>query len=731
VDEGVVRLVIASKNQKNLVPYLQAAGHDIKELLSNDLAVRICQETQADAILYFEDICEMMPHEDVLQDLVLQQHIRIILVVDRESPLITYAAAVGVKDFVFLPTEPATILEVIEHPGTSESAATLLRGSKTVTVATPPQEKESKELKAKGKPSIFKKVTNLLGLTPQNNISLVKNGETFQTDWLPGTPFTEKCDALVLPASLGVKAVYDARRDPYLKAVSLIVLKGELKHLHAGADFCVKKITPKVIEEATLIAKRYQDLWERVEIDPLTGLYSKQFLMDWIGVQEQKSDPFFTLTIIDLDNFKQVNDNYGHEAGDTVLATFGTFLRTNTRSCDIAARYGGEEFVIVLPGITAEGAYALIDRLRSKWGKRETTIASGAKISCTFSAGVSAYIKGTDMIAEADKCLYKAKGTGRNRVEIARGKERVLLLGITTSELVNKLNITLDPKEADIVIANIDSFKFAPENIPLVVLSTGTIADFAVKNLRPDAYIASDVQNAIEYVRSINKETTKNSDQQKIETKDDTAKQKMPEKNNLTVLAGKHVIDQGRTIPLHGALYIVCPSRPGLAGEVSAEIAKSIKNSSLICAAPESTGAIAMGISEKELICLDWRFPGSDAPVDCNGIMVWPVDPFKYLDIKESACALVEQIRRKFDLTIVDCAGKLDIVKHVTKTDGVVVLHKEGDFADTAASYWIQHYAAGNNVLIVAPAEAPNIIPADNGFVFLKKGIGKQNIRNG
>lgn len=186
---------------------------------------------------------------------------------------------------------------------------------------------------------------------------------------------------------------------------------------------CVKKLSPGIIEDITALSRRYREFWEKAEIDSMTGLFKKDFLLEWITEQERKPEPNFSIAMLDIDHFKSFNDTYGHQAGDAVLASFGAFLKSQTRAVDVAARYGGEEFVIGLPNTPASGAQALIDRLREKWLQREIILTSGEKVRCTFSAGVAGYEKGKDVIAEADRFLYKAKSEGRNRVAGAQSRK--------------------------------------------------------------------------------------------------------------------------------------------------------------------------------------------------------------------------------------------------------------------------------------------------------------------
>ena len=100
--------------------------------------------------------------------------------------------------------------------------------------------------------------------------------------------------------------------------------------------------------------------------------------------------------MVDLDHFKRVNDTYGHPAGDDVLRTLATLLKSCARESDLICRYGGEEFVIVMPGMTTQGAWERVDRLRTTLG--DTAVVHGdASIHVTLSAGVAVFPEhGTD-----------------------------------------------------------------------------------------------------------------------------------------------------------------------------------------------------------------------------------------------------------------------------------------------------------------------------------------------
>ncbi len=123
--------------------------------------------------------------------------------------------------------------------------------------------------------------------------------------------------------------------------------------------------------------------------------------------------------VLDLDHFKDVNDHYGHEAGDAVLRSFARTCREVLRDEDLFARLGGEEFAIFLPGADLGGAIAVGERLRARFASTYTTTPVG-NIQCTVSVGVagtsSRSVKVGELLRRADEALYEAKDEGRDRV---------------------------------------------------------------------------------------------------------------------------------------------------------------------------------------------------------------------------------------------------------------------------------------------------------------------------
>jgi diguanylate cyclase (GGDEF)-like protein len=121
----------------------------------------------------------------------------------------------------------------------------------------------------------------------------------------------------------------------------------------------------------------------------------------------------------DLDDFKQINDRWGHPFGDEVLREFATALAESIREIDLAGRWGGEEFAVMLPGTDLEGGAALAERIRANLRQRAIVGPDGEPVEITASFGVAAYpeAKGKDeLVGAADSALYEAKRSGKDQV---------------------------------------------------------------------------------------------------------------------------------------------------------------------------------------------------------------------------------------------------------------------------------------------------------------------------
>jgi diguanylate cyclase (GGDEF)-like protein len=173
------------------------------------------------------------------------------------------------------------------------------------------------------------------------------------------------------------------------------------------------------------------DLHELVQLqavtDDLTGLFNHRRFQEVVDTEVERARRFeqpLGLLMLDIDDFKQVNDTHGHQQGDIVLREVAGVLRASSREIDEPARYGGEELAVALPQTDLEGAYLLAERVRTAIEALEIPLLNGeGNLRVTASFGVSAIPETADgkdaLVASADAALYRAKGAGKNRTERA------------------------------------------------------------------------------------------------------------------------------------------------------------------------------------------------------------------------------------------------------------------------------------------------------------------------
>jgi len=158
--------------------------------------------------------------------------------------------------------------------------------------------------------------------------------------------------------------------------------------------------------------------------DALTGSLNRRGLEQTLTreiARAQRAESPLTLSMLDLDYFKKINDDYGHEAGDQMLVHFTNLIKSVLRKSDALVRYGGEEFTLILPETDARGAHFVIGRLQQLMSK-SPLIFEGQAINTTFSAGVATLRKeenGHALLRRADEALYSAKNGGRNLIRLA------------------------------------------------------------------------------------------------------------------------------------------------------------------------------------------------------------------------------------------------------------------------------------------------------------------------
>jgi two-component system cell cycle response regulator len=258
---------------------------------------------------------------------------------------------------------------------------------------------------------------------------------------LTGTPYDLLIVSLSLTGADGLRLCSQVRsldRTRHLPIV-VVVEPGDEMRLLRGLDMGVNDYLTRPIDRNELAArvrtqirrKRHSDylrgrLEESVELsllDALTGLHNRRYMETHLkGLVDQARSGGRPLSVLvaDIDNFKSINDGYGHSAGDAVLREFAERLRRNLRGIDLACRLGGEEFIVIMPDTALERACQIGERLRDCIASEPFRVTFDDRLEVTASVGI-AMLEGADdtpetLFERADKALYAAKREGRNRV---------------------------------------------------------------------------------------------------------------------------------------------------------------------------------------------------------------------------------------------------------------------------------------------------------------------------
>jgi len=253
------------------------------------------------------------------------------------------------------------------------------------------------------------------------------------------------CD-VDMPRMDGFKFLQLVASRPDLQGLPIIMLTGmmdfnsKIRGLEQGAsDYLTKpfdsgelvarvKVQLKIKSLQDELKKANEQLKRLTNIDHLTNLFNRRYLSEILEgefFRARRNRENLSLVIIDIDYFKNVNDTYGHQNGDVVLASVAGLAQQQLRAYDSAARYGGEEFVLLFPGTSLNGGEMVAERLRQS--VLEFSFPPPMQdLTLTISAGVATYpsphVDSVDsLFRQADEALYRAKQNGRNRVEAMAG----------------------------------------------------------------------------------------------------------------------------------------------------------------------------------------------------------------------------------------------------------------------------------------------------------------------
>ena len=240
---------------------------------------------------------------------------------------------------------------------------------------------------------------------------------------------------IMMPKMDGFELVKNIRSKPALKEIYVILITARIQEgdrvrgLDLGADdyitkpFSFSELLARV-RVGTRVVKYQRHLKDQTQIDSLTGLYNRRAMEEKFHDEFERANRYnhpLSVLILDIDNFKTINDTYGHHGGDMALIKIAEILREKTRHSDFSARFGGEEFVLVLPETNLESALQVATKIHDEirtwpFGKpdRPFTLTVSIGVSSTSEKSHSDW---RQMLETADQALYLAKNRGKDRVE--------------------------------------------------------------------------------------------------------------------------------------------------------------------------------------------------------------------------------------------------------------------------------------------------------------------------
>jgi len=231
-------------------------------------------------------------------------------------------------------------------------------------------------------------------------------------------------------------------------------LQRQVNFLTAICDYLANyKVNDKPYSAKLINVEQYELLVADSTYDKLTGLLCRNSFQGTLNQQlalAKRLATQFSILFVDIDNFKHINDTYGHQSGDLVLSELANLVQEGIRSSDTAFRYGGEEFVILMPNTSCNDAQKLANRIRKTIEQHQINV-DGGEIKLTISGGVSSYPthadNADDLVYFADSAVYRAKGAGKNNIALFKEENR-RYLRIPISRVVKMKELGFNDSQA-------------------------------------------------------------------------------------------------------------------------------------------------------------------------------------------------------------------------------------------------------------------------------------------
>ena len=439
-------------NVKLLEARLSAEYFDVVTAMSGKEALAICERAECDLVLL--DV--MMPDLDGfevcrrLKSNPATHHIPVVMVtaLDQPSDKVRGLEA-GADDFLTKPISELALIARVRSLARLKMVTDELRmrvlTSREIGIESPEREavadtgRQGRVLIVDDRPASYERIAAMLAKEHDVEVEVDPNQAVFHAA-------DGNYDLLIVSLGLenfdGLRLCSQARSLERTRAVPILAIADADNNarLLRGLEIGVNDYLLRPVDKNELLARartqirkrRYTDhLRDNVQnsiemaiTDALTGLHNRRYMESHLGTlaeQAASRGKPLALMMLDIDFFKSINDNYGHDAGDDVLREFAVRVRKSIRGIDLACRYGGEEFVIVMPETDLHVAGMVAERLRRSIAGEPFAVNKGTKrIEVTISIGLSTLeLKGevvADVLKRADTALYRAKHDGRNRV---------------------------------------------------------------------------------------------------------------------------------------------------------------------------------------------------------------------------------------------------------------------------------------------------------------------------